>query len=183
MCLFLGCQDLKKESPEPLPDIKISHTGTSIERGKYLVTIMDCNACHTPNIMTDKGPQPDVNRLLSGFPANRPIPAFDNDIADNGVLFYHPDLTASLGPWGISFAANLTPDDTGIGAWNLDKFLTAMREGKYKGSTESRTLLPPMPWQAYTNLTDEDIEDIFNYLQSIAPVDNVVPAPVLPVID
>ncbi|HAL81853.1 MAG TPA: diheme cytochrome c-553, partial [Mucilaginibacter sp.] len=34
----------------------------------------------------------------------------------------------------------------------------------------------PMPWQDLTNLTDADIEAIFNYLQSTKPVNNVVPA-------
>jgi hypothetical protein len=42
-------------------------------------------------------------------------------------------------------------------------------------------LLPPMPWMGYKSLKDKEIEDIFNYLQSIEPVDNLVPEPLSPV--
>lgn len=164
MSLFLTCKEAKNESQQPLTNVEATNDDTSVKRGKYLVTIVDCNTCHTPNNMTEKGPAPDVTRLLSGYPAKRPMPAYDNDVMTKGVLFYHPDLTASAGPWGISFAANLTPDDTGIGSWNLEQFTVAMRDGKYKGLAESRALLPPMPWQSYTSLTDADIEAIFNYL-------------------
>src|SRR5262245_728001 len=38
------------------------------ERGAYLVKIMGCNDCHTPWVMTPKGPAPDMTRMLSGHP-------------------------------------------------------------------------------------------------------------------
>ena len=34
-----------------------------IERGKYLVTIMDCNICHSPKIFNAKGFEFDENKL------------------------------------------------------------------------------------------------------------------------
>ena len=153
---------------------------TSKEHGKYLVTVMDCNTCHTPNIMTEKGPQPDRSRLLSGYPADRPLPAYDKTTVSKGVLFPYPDLTAAVGPWGISFAGNLTPHETGLGTWNLEQFKLAMTAGKYKGLEGSRTLLPPMPWQSYATLSDTDIQAIFNYLMSIKPIANVAPSPIKP---
>ena len=45
-----------------------------IARGKYLVTYGGCNDCHTPLKLTEKGPQPDFARLLSGHPENAKLP-------------------------------------------------------------------------------------------------------------
>ncbi len=88
-----------------------------------------------------------------------------------------PDLTNAVGPWGVSFAANISSDETGIGNWTEEQFLTALRKGKYKGMEGSRDLLPPMPWFVYKNFSDEDIRSIFAYLRSGKPVKNIVPAP------
>tara|TARA_R110002094_G_scaffold3622_1_gene11771 strand:- start:315 stop:614 length:300 start_codon:yes stop_codon:yes gene_type:complete len=88
-------------------------------------------------------------------------------------------LTAAVGPWGTSFAANLTPDETGIGNWSEAQFLKAIKEGKFKGMENTRPLLPPMPWTEYRNFTDEDLKAIFAYLKTIKPIDNVVPAAIL----
>ena len=45
-----------------------------VERGKYLVTIMVCNDCHTPFKMGPKGPEPDMSRMLSGHPEGMKLP-------------------------------------------------------------------------------------------------------------
>ncbi len=90
------------------------------------------------------------------------------------------DLTSAVGPWGVSFAANLTSDPTGIGSWTEENFKRALKEGKYKGMPGGRTLLPPMPWQNFANISDEDVSAIFAYLKSTKPVKNVVPAPIPP---
>ena len=180
LCLS-SCQQKQESKVEPLKEQPVhAIEDTSVQRGAYLVTLMDCNTCHTPNDMTERGPQPDMSRRLSGYPDNRPVPEFDKAIAAKGVMFYHPDLTAAAGPWGISFAANITPDDTGIGTWSLEQFERSMRKGKHKGLEGSRMLLPPMPWQSYASLTDADLEAIFNYLKSIQPIENVVPGPIAP---
>ncbi len=93
---------------------------------------------------------------------------------------FGPDLTNAVGPWGMSFAANISSDDTGIGTWSESQFFKAMREGKWKGLDGSRSLLPPMPWFNFKNLDDTDLRSIFAYLKSSKPVENVVPAPKLP---
>ena len=73
--------------------------------------------------------------------------------------------TAYAGPWGISYAFNLTPDEnTGIGTWTEDQFVRTIRLGKHWG--QSRPILPPMPWQVYRNMTDEDLKSVYAYLRS-----------------
>jgi hypothetical protein len=53
------------------------------------------------------------------------------------------DLTAWSGPWGVSYAINLTPDqDTGIGIWTEEMFIKAIRSGKHMGEASSRPILP-----------------------------------------
>jgi hypothetical protein len=88
--------------------------------------------------------------------------------------------TAFVGPWGISFAANLTPHETGIGNWSFDQFEIAMRKGKSKGIENNRGILPPMPWMNYKDLNNRDMRAIFVYLKSLPPVNNAVPPPVGP---
>lgn len=147
-----------------------------VKHGEYLVTIMGCGDCHTPKKLGPQGPIPDMDRLLSGYDAAQPLGAYDTAIARGRAwVLFNNQNTAVAGPWGVSFAANLTPDPTGIGDWSLANFKKALKEGKYKGIDGSRPLLPPMPWQNFANLSDEDIEAIFAYLRSIKPVNNLVP--------
>jgi len=143
-----------------------------IERGKYLVTIMVCNDCHTPFKMGPKGPEPDMSRMLSGHPEGMklpPPPKSSGPWVVAGVV-----NSAWAGPWGISYTANLTPDkNTGLGIWTEDMFVKAMKTGKHMGT--SREIQPPMPWQSYSLATDEDLKAIFAYLKSIPPIVNHVP--------
>ena len=43
-----------------------------------------------------------------------------------------------------------------------------------------RDILPPMPWQAASGLTDDNLKAIFAYLQTIPSVTNRVPLPIGP---
>ncbi|TCJ17735.1 diheme cytochrome c-553 [Flaviaesturariibacter flavus] len=165
----------KNEGMNNATGTKMVDEAGRIARGRYLVTIMGCNDCHSPKKMTPQGPVPDSTRLLSGHPAGMPIGAIDAKASKDWLLF-HPNLTAFAGPWGVSYAANLTSSETGIGNWTEEQFFRALREGKYKGLANSRSLLPPMPWQNFRNATDDDLSAIFAYLKSTPPVDNVVPA-------
>ncbi len=149
-----------------------------IKRGEYLVQVMGCHDCHSPKLMGPQGPYPDPERLLSGHPAGTQLPPLPKDAA--GWALLSMDLTAAVGPWGTSFAANLTSDESGIGNWTEDQFKRAMKQGLYKGMEGSRPLLPPMPWQNFKDIKDEDVHAIFSYLKSTKPVANVVPAPVPP---
>lgn len=151
-----------------------------VKNGEYLVTIMGCNDCHSPKKMGANGPEIIPALRLSGYPSDRPIVKFDESKIKNGFGMFYPDLTATAGPWGVSFAGNITPDETGIGNWTEEQFKKAITQGKSKGLDGGRMLLPPMPWFNYTTLKDEDVHAIFTYLRSIKPVKNVVPAPIAP---
>jgi hypothetical protein len=99
----------------------------------------------------------------------------------NGLAVISPSFTSFAGPWGVSFAANLTPDTTtGIGEWTETTFIRAIRAGKHQGQPNGREILPPMPWPAFRNLSDVDLKAIWAYLRSLKPVKNQVPFPVPP---
>jgi hypothetical protein len=142
-------------------------------RGEYLVRMMDCTGCHTPMKLGPNGPEPDATRYLSGHPEHMgallssPLPA-------PWMWAGAPTNTAFTGPWGVSYAANLTPDqNTGMGIWTEDMFVNAIRTGKHMGT--SRAILPPMPWPAFRNATDEDLKSIYAYLRTVTPLTNDVP--------
>ena len=149
-----------------------------VERGKYLVGAIGCGDCHTPKVMGPNGPVEDQTRLLSGHPAGSPMPEAPK-AAGPWMSTAYWDLTAWSGPWGVSYTANLTPDEnTGIGSWSEQTFVGALRSGRHMGV--SRPILPPMPWQAFRNLNDEDLKSIYAYLRTIQPIPNRVPDPVEP---
>lgn len=149
-------------------------------RGAYLVSILGCDDCHTPKNMTSGGPRPDISRRLMGHPAGESFIAgaeIQKLIAEQHVGVVNAGMTAAAGPWGVSYAANLTPDDTGIGAWTETQFVKAMREGKSKGLDGARPILPPMPVAAFGQMTDDDLKAIFAFLKTMKPIQNVVPQP------
>ena len=112
-----------------------------IARGHYLVTVTGCNDCHTPGYLFGS---PDTSRRLSG------------------------SELGWKGPWGVSYARNLTPEPrTGIGAWSEGDIVAALRTGKRPDGT---MLLLPMPWPDLAALTDEDAMAIAKYLKTLPPV-------------
>ncbi len=160
---------------EPAPD----DAGSKLARGKYLVTIAGCNDCHTPLTMGPDGPGPDMSRMLSGHPESLVMPPVPKLPEGPWGAIAASTFTAWSGPWGVSFTANLTPDpETGLGRWTLQNFRDTLRTGRRMG--RGRPILPPMPIPMYKNFTDEDIESIFTYLQSIPAITNRVPEPLPP---
>lgn len=183
--LLLTLAYCTQDTSKPAPENKVvANSADLVKRGEYLVTIGGCNDCHSPKIMTDRGPAPDPKRLLSGHPAGEALPVIpDKKMVTPGQwTLFSPSLTAAVGPWGTSFAANLTPDDTGIGNWTEAQFFKAIREGKSKGLDGTRPMLPPMPWFNFAKMTDDDLRAVFAYLQSLPPVNNAVPNPLPPTI-
>src|SRR6476659_8134987 len=120
-----------------------AHAGDAA-RGKYLVTVMSCNDCHTPGYFFGK---PDMTRFLGG----------------SDVGFEIPSLGVFHGP-------NLTPDkDTGLGGWTDAQIATALTTGK---RPDGRELAPIMPYRAFANLTKVDVDAIVAFLRTLTPVKN-----------
>jgi hypothetical protein len=121
-----------------------------------------------------------MSRELSGHPAGdklAPVPAKLIGPEGYGTVTNN-HLSAWVGPWGISYAMNLTPDKaTGIGSWTEQMFIDALRNGKHQGAPTGRAILPPMPWIWYRFMTDDDLKAVYAYLQSLPPVNNPIPDP------
>ena len=166
--------------PAPQPQAKQLSRAEQVARGRYLVTIGGCNDCHTPWIIQPNGkPGPDMSRSLSGHPQDFPIKAAAQLKSDRWGWAGAPTNTAFSGPWGVSFAANLTPDiHTGTGIWTFDIFKNTIRNGRHWGV--ARPLLPPMPWFNYREMTDEDLAAVFAYTRTLKPIRNEVQQPLPP---
>jgi mono/diheme cytochrome c family protein len=121
-------------------------------RGRYLLTgVIGCTDCHTPLDPQTGAPMIPDKYFAGGQPYE--------------------------GPWGIVYAANITPDEqTGIGSWSDDQIKRVFREGI---RIDGRRIVL-MPWQEFSAVTDEDLNAIVNYLhEDVAPVNNAVPAAAL----
>lgn len=161
-CAVLSASALAQSRDTPL-----------IKRGALLVGIGGCMDCHTPLKLGANGPEKDLARGLSGHPEDLRLPAPPRL---NGEWNWagSASMTAFVGPWGTTYAANLTPDrETGLGTWKEKDFIQAMRTGKHLGV--ARPILPPMPWQALANLPEKELRAIYAYLMAQPAVKNRVP--------
>jgi mono/diheme cytochrome c family protein len=175
-----GCNQPPAQPATPAtPAPAAAPAQTPAERGKVLVTVGGCHDCHSPKKIGPGGPEPDMSRALSGHPQDVKVTAAFKAPKGSPYTIHTIDhLTAWSGAWGVSFAANLTPDpDTGM-SMPERSFLAAMKSGAHLGS--SRPILPPMPWQMYAQLSDDDLKAIYAYLKTLAPVKNKVPDPIPP---
>ena len=119
-----------------------------------------------------------VSRELSGHPESLKMPPAPKLGEGPWVWAGAGTNTAYAGPWGVSYTANLTPDRlTGLGIWDEQMFIKTIRTGRHWGV--SRPILPPMPWQNYRHMTDEDLGAVYAYLRSIKPIRNQVPEPII----
>ena len=81
-------------------------------------------------------------------------------------------------PFGIIYGPNITPDvETGIGSWSLDAFARAMREGVSRNGSH---LFAAFPYNAYTELGDDDIRALYAYLMTRSAVSATVPHNTIP---
>ena len=53
------------------------------------------------------------------------------------------------------------------------ELVNALKTGRHMGV--GRPIMPPMPWLAYSKMTDEDLKAIYAYLRTIPPRRNQVP--------
>ena len=114
-----------------------------IERGRYLVNgPAACGNCHT-----QRGPD---------------LKSVSTNLLAGGHPFVDPVFEA--------YSRNITPDkDTGIGTWTDAQIIRAIREGVTK---EGDTLGPPMPFETYNKMSDDDAKAIVAYLRTVKPVHN-----------
>jgi mono/diheme cytochrome c family protein len=81
-------------------------------------------------------------------------------------------------PFGIIYGSNITPDPkTGIGGWSLKAFTRAMREGV---SRDGSHLFAAFPFNAYTELNDDDVKALYAYLMTRQAVGASVPRSTVP---
>jgi len=117
----------------------------------------------------------DVNQLKRDYERLRVGHEFSNYIRLERDL---NELLARI----LQIAFDLIPADNGVillrDAHSQELVIQAMRTGKHVGT--GRAILPPMPWQDYGLMTDDDLRAVFAYLRSLKPVVNAVPAPVPP---
>jgi hypothetical protein len=177
--IFSGCNNTPKTQQAENTPPQATRQDT-IKHGEYLVTISGCHDCHSPKQPSGQSLELIQDRLLSGYPADRSVMKADMRALKQGWVLINYDITQAVGPWGVSFSANLTSDQTGVGNWTEEQFLRALKQGWFKGLEGTRKLLPPMPWEMLANMKDEDAKAIFAFLQSTKPISNAVPAPIPP---
>lgn len=175
LCLLLvhACNNQATDSTAPTTATPSAED--KIKEGQRLVATLDCEICHSPKRMGTKGPEIIPELRFGGHQAGTQLPPYDENTVKAGWALFAPDFTSVIGPWGQSYAGNISSDSTGIGMWTEEQFKKVLREGKFKGLDNTRPILPPMPWEAYRNLTDEEISKVFAFLKSTNPVKNVVP--------
>ena len=184
---FIKCADNEQgqsvaESAAGEEKNKFGGYETKEKWGEHLVTIGGCNDCHTPKKMTPQGPVDDSSLALSGHPANLPAPDVDRKQTESKGLVVTSDFTAWIGPWGISYSANLTPHETGTGNWTEKQFLYALKNSVSKGIPGSRSLMPPMSMMPVKHMTDDELKAIYAYLRTVKPVENNSVQPTPPVL-
>ena len=178
---LVGCSPAPAPAPATTePAAPAASAQSQVDRGRMLVIGGGCHDCHTPKKLGPNGPEADMDRMLMGHPQDEAVTTpFKTPAGSPYEIHINGNLTAWSGPWGVTYAANLTPDEnTGIGIWTDDMFVNALQKGKHMGA--GRLILPPMPWNWYGQLPPDDLKAILAYLKSIKPISNRVPMPLGP---
>ena len=72
-------------------------------------------------------------------------------------------------PFGTFLAPNISPNETfGIGGWSFASFAGSMRHGV---SPEGKHYFPVFPYTSYQNMTDQDLRDLWAYMQTLPAVE------------
>jgi mono/diheme cytochrome c family protein len=127
-------------------------TPQRIARGKYIFeNLADCGGCHS---------QRDFTRV--GAPIVPSGQGRGNLLSD----FLH-------GLPGTVVAPNITNDpETGLGKWTDGEKIRAIRDGV---DNTGRALFPMMPYLGYRKMSDEDVQSVVAYMNSLPPVKNPLP--------
>ncbi len=129
---------------------KMPETTNMVDYGKYMLTAAACFDCHTKQ---DKG-------------------KFVGEPYAGGFEFRFPDGSKTI-------SANITPHATGIGHWTQEQFVRRFKQ--YADSSYTNPTVAPgefqtvMPWTMYAGMTEQDLAAMYQYLKTVAPVDNAGP--------
>ena len=75
--------------------------------------------------------------------------------------------------FGTFHTPNITPDlESGLGRWTFEDFVRAMDEGL---TPEGEPYYPAFPYRSFTRMYEFDLRDLWAYLRSVEPVENLVP--------
>lgn len=123
----------------PVSSVSSPSPSDKVAYGAYLAgSLGHCTECHsTPN---EKG-----------------IPDFVSKTGGGGLSFN--------GPWGVSYASNITP--TGIGQWSDADIKKAITSGV---RPDGSRLKPPMGYYYYRSIRPSDLEAIVAYLRTLKPL-------------
>jgi hypothetical protein len=164
---IVGTVAVVAQVQSPYPPAKpqaVAPRHRSSARGAQLAMLGGCDDCHTPKLA---GGALNVARRLSGFSSPATLPP---EVA--GAIVANPMMTAWRGPWGVTLAANITPDkQTGIGTWTLADFVKTMRTGV---DPRGHVVKPPMPIAGFQNLPAADLDAVFRFLKTVKPIHNEV---------
>ncbi len=137
-----------------------------IARGKYLAGIAGCTHCHTPY-------RAEFNDFATLTLDQIRMIAFDEQLAMDTDRWMAGGRAFDLGPAGVVFTRNITPDaETGIGGWTDEQLKVAIRTGQ---TPSGEMLFPVMPYHNYNGLADADLDAIIAYMRSVDAVSNQVP--------
>lgn len=71
--------------------------------------------------------------------------------------------------FGTFYAPNISPHpEAGIGGWSFEDFANAVTRGV---SPEGQHYYPAFPYTAYTKMQDQDLSDLWAYMQTLEPSD------------
>lgn len=133
----------RKPAAAPPSRIKVAMTPERIARGKYIFLLADCDGCHS---------QRDV--------AKQYWPVVESGRGQGNYLGKEGPITLSI--------PNITPDpETGIGTWTDGEKIRAIREGIHQ---DGSALFPMMPYSEYRNMSDDDVQSLVAYLNSLRPI-------------
>ena len=144
-----GSDESKVQQGFAIAPVPLNLTGKNralVGFGSYLVNaVAGCNDCHT---------------CPSYAPGHNPFAGGDGQINTTNYL-------AGGVPFGpVIRSRNITPDATGKPAGlTFEQFLHVLRTGE--DPDEPDELLQVMPWPVFRNMTDRDIQAIYEYLSTI----------------
>jgi mono/diheme cytochrome c family protein len=143
--LFIRTQPQPLDGPVP----SIDHHD-AVAYGKYLAEVAGCIDCHSP--------------------IDTQMKSTKERVAGGGRIF--------IGDFGTVVSPNLTTDPTGLGTRSKKEFIGLFKS--FNNEEIKRVAVPKgahntiMPWFAYAQMTEADLGAIYEYLQTLPKIENLV---------